>query len=103
MAYEMAKGRVPASPKNVRMGYVERSYWHPTDEEGNVTDFGQDFVETIEEGSWEEKKREEQGENGFRSFWNHDVEYICDVEDTHYFREWDKDVKEGGYPSLYWG
>tara|TARA_R100001015_G_C4426213_1_gene25025 strand:- start:101 stop:412 length:312 start_codon:yes stop_codon:yes gene_type:complete len=103
MAYEMAEGRVPALPVNVRVGYVERSYWHPTDEEGNVTDVGQYFIETIEEGSWQKGKRQEHGENGFRSFWNHDVESICDVKDTPKFREWDNNVKEGGYPSLYWG
>ena len=104
MAYEMAQGRVPALPKNVRVGYVERSYWHPTDEEGNVTDTGQDFIETIEEGSWQKGKREEQGEGGFRSFWNHEVEYICDVEDTSPFQEWENMAKEGGgYPRLYWG
>ena len=103
MAYEMAQGRVPALPENVRAGYVERSYWHPTDEEGNVTDVGQNFIETIEEGSCRKGKRQEQGENGFRSFWNHGVEDICDVKDTPHFREWDNDVKRGGYPTLYWG
>ena len=101
---KMCGGVVVPAPTNIRDGYEEGSHHRIPSIYGGAPKGKVKFGTQVKEGTDNTPSpREDMGYQEWREYYTHDVEKICDVEDTPELREWVKGCEKYGFPTIYYG